>query len=81
MNIVYGDKRDGLSGRAGQAAGRGHRADRSVYVERAADPDVFALVVRHIIGQPISTAAQAAGTGPTPRRCSRSTVRSCRRWA
>ena len=57
MNIIYGEKetaylaaRDKRLGAAIAQIGR---------VERAADPDVFASVVHHIIGQQISTAAQA----------------------
>lgn len=60
MNIVYGEKETAY------LAARDKRLGAAIaqigHVERAADPDVFASVVRHIIGQPISTAAQAAGT-------------------
>ena len=57
MNIVYGEKETAY------LAARDKRLCAAIaqigHVERAADPDVFASVVHHIIGQPISTAAQA----------------------
>ena len=57
MNIVYGEKETAY------LAARDKRLGAAIaqigHVERAADPDVFASVVHHIIGQPISTAAQA----------------------
>ena len=57
MNIVYGEKETAY------LAARDKRLGAAIaqigHVERAADPDVFASVVHHIIGQQISTAAQA----------------------
>ncbi len=53
MNIVYGEKETAY------LAARDKRLGAAIaqigHVERAADPDVFASVVHHIIGQPIST--------------------------
>ncbi len=52
-NIDYGEKETAY------LAARDKRLGAAIaqigHVERAADPDVFASVVHHIIGQPIST--------------------------
>ena len=57
MNIVYGGKETAY------LAARDKRLGAAIaqigHAERAADPDVFASVVHYIIGQQLSTAAQA----------------------
>ena len=56
MYLEYGTREtDYLKSRDKQL---GRAIDRIGYVYRAADPDLFSAVVRHIIGQQISTAAQ-----------------------
>ena len=57
MNFVYGEKELGFLRQKDRRLCAA--IDRIGHVERAVDTDLFSSVVHHIIGQQISTKAQA----------------------
>lgn len=57
MDILYGEQE--LSHLRSRDPVLGAAIDRIGHISRSADPDLFSSVVHHIIGQQVSTAAQA----------------------